>query len=177
MRIEEIKMNEDRKLELQAKKKLKEMRDKRRFGLGKEVFEFFSYDANGKAIEFQKDQELPSLAAKCKQVATIPIINEEEKKKTDKQPKASSKSIRKVLFANVKYFKANEEKDIDDSIPRNIKGLYDSLLPSLGVTFTEKGKKPKANILINSEPTPKISNSIVMENSFLPDISSSKLIN
>lgn len=183
-KVEEIKNNEAHKSELQAKKKLQEINEKKRRMQLKNSnvvgIDFQSYDINGKIIELQGVGDIPNLVPKCKESLIVSQNAEDEiQAKKRAQPKVLAAKKRISILPPPLNFNIPDGPQYTE----NLKGVYDAFIPTTGVKFTEKGRNPKESKVTISQQIGQLSktdfNSIIndplartqISYSFLPDIS------
>ena len=200
-RAEEKKKSEDRKKEIDDKKKFQELNEKAkavgRSGGGYHGPYVSSYDLYGRAVDVLPIIKFPVLVPECGRQSKMP----KEEPAAEQPVKGKQKNAKKMSMAGTDeksvldelYSRANSKEKTEDpkTLPLAVPmiGVYESFVPTVGVTFQEKGKEPKANTQKVSETSGKLNKtefySLLAANSmkptaslpslFLPEIGKAKL--
>ena len=147
---EEKKRLNDLRKEQDGKRKLAEIREKRKAELKKQgsSVAISSYDPHGNLVELQTLQKFPSMNPKCaassKLIESGPLEKELSMaqggnllRKLSELP--DNRLIEELRTQPPRIIGLTENIEIKPA-----KNVYDSFAPVAGVTFTEKGRDPKA---------------------------------
>lgn len=126
---DEIRIREEKRIEAQRLEKQSENKRNRRTGL----VAHHSYTVSGEFVAVAALAELPEIAPKCGAVRKESLV----------APQLSRKLSRNLTrkFTFLSPHSDSGQKTPDESPPHP--DFYSSLVPALGVTFTEAGKEPK----------------------------------
>jgi hypothetical protein len=162
----EARKKEDERRELQAKQQREEQKEKnKKLGkvLGKSMPTFYSNDAEGREIFVQTLSVFPSLVPRVGKT----ILREDAKSRPANQPIMNrTQQLGKPKRPSQVITTPNPEEAQSDGLQKNelqggysppTRGLYESITPTIGVTFTENGRNPKANNVSLSRHFSKIS--------------------
>lgn len=204
---EEQKILDDKRNEINGKRKLAELRQKQMLeAKSRKIKEIttFAYSPNGRAIEIMKFENLPAINPKCAsnyEVNTAPpkenmtVIPKKKKKPIETKESAENEIRVDTGNTNLKKYKIHRKGDSPKANP------FETITPAVGVSIIESGKAPKINmdtisqisgkpnksafykIIANSSITNELpalfpnSTNISMRNPKLLDYSSSQILN
>ncbi len=144
---EERNRREEERQEQESKRRAEEINERKKGAKkkGGAAGLFFSYDVHGRSIEVQTMHNFPSLAPKCSQtsrtVGKEAVAGEDRVTEVYRQFVASRPELKEELA----HMKVSEKGEAARQALALAPGIYDSLVPTTGVTFIEQGKNPKFN--------------------------------